>query len=109
MSTAETKYIESTAGVCGGRPRVAGTRVRVQDIYVWHEVAGRSAEEIVASYPQLSLGDVYAALTYFWDHRAEMEAQLKADEDLVEQLKREYPSILAQKLKPDSEGDPLSS
>ena len=42
-----TEHIEITPGVCGGKPRIAGHRIRVQDIYVWHELQGQTAEEIV--------------------------------------------------------------
>jgi uncharacterized protein (DUF433 family) len=30
-------YIESKPGVCGGKPCIAGTHIRVREIYVWHE------------------------------------------------------------------------
>lgn len=79
----EKQHIEITPGVCGGKPRVAGTRIRVQDVYVWHELQGKSADAIVADFPQLQVADVYAALAYFWDHRAEIEQQMRADEDFV--------------------------
>lgn len=82
-------HIESTPGTCGGRPRVAGTRIRIQDIYVWHDLQGRSADEIVAAHPHLTLGDVHAALAYAFDHRQEIESQLADDEQFVEQLRRE--------------------
>jgi uncharacterized protein (DUF433 family) len=64
MSQASTiaSHIEITPGTCGGKPRIAGHRIRVQDIVLWTE-EGRSADEIVAEFPQLSLADVYAALT----------------------------------------------
>lgn len=109
MSTAEIRHIESTPGVCGGKPRIAGTRIRVQDIYVWHELSDRSAEEIVASYPQLSLADVYAALAYYWDHRDEIQQQMKAEEEFIEEMKRQFPSKLQQKLAQSADGDSLSS
>ena len=53
--------------VLGGKPCIAGTRIRVQDIYQWHELQGKSPDEIVSSFPQLTMADVYAALAYFWD------------------------------------------
>ena len=56
--------IERTPGVCGGKPRIAGHRIRVQDIAAWHEFQGMSPDQIVAGYPQLSLADVHAALAY---------------------------------------------
>ena len=54
--------IECHPHICGGRPCVAGTRIRVQDIYVWHELSGQTADEIVSRFPQLTMSDVYAAL-----------------------------------------------
>ena len=58
----ETKtHIESRPGKCGGKPCIAGSRIRVQDIYVWHEIQGRCPVDIVGEFPELSLGDVHAA------------------------------------------------
>jgi len=83
----ERQHIESTPGVCGGKPRIAGSRIRVQDVYLWHELQGKSADAIVAEYPQLTVADVYAALTYFWDNRAEIERQMKAEEEFVAEMR----------------------
>jgi len=58
--------------VCGGRARIAGHRIRVQDIVLWTE-QGRSPDQIVAEFPRLSLADVYAALAYCHDHRDEID------------------------------------
>ena len=78
---------------------MAGTRIRVWDIYVSHDLHGRSAEEIVQSYPQLSLSQVYAALSYYWEHRDEIEAQIRAGDEYVEDLKRSLgPGLLEEKL-----------
>jgi uncharacterized protein (DUF433 family) len=92
------EHIESTPGTCGGRPRIAGTRIRVQDVVVWHERLGQSADEIVSRHPHLSLAGVYAALAYYHDHRAEIDGQMQAGEDRVEELRRQYPSKIAAKL-----------
>jgi len=40
MTTVTSKHIEVTPGVCGGRSRIAGHRIRVQDVVVWHEQKG---------------------------------------------------------------------
>lgn len=82
-----TASIESTPGICGGRPRVAGTRIRVEDVYVWFELQGRSAEEIVSDYPQLTVDDVHAAMAYYSEHRDEIDRDMKAAEDRVAELK----------------------
>ena len=84
----------STPGVCGGKPCIAGTRIRVQDVYAWHELQGRSPGEIVSAFPQLTLADVYAALAHFWDHRDEILAQMKQQDDAAEQSRGMFPSKL---------------
>jgi uncharacterized protein (DUF433 family) len=55
--------IVSDPEVCGGRPRIAGTRVRVIDI-LEALAAGDTADEIVASLPYVSHADIRAALAY---------------------------------------------
>ena len=90
--------IESDPSVCGGRPCVAGTRIRVQDIFVWHELSGQTADEIVSRFPQLTMSDVYAALAYYWDHRDEMQLDMQAESDLVTRLRQSTASPLAEKL-----------
>jgi uncharacterized protein (DUF433 family) len=98
MSATTTNHIEYSPEICGGRPRVAGTRIRVQDIYVWHELQGHSPEEIVTSYPQLSLAAVHAALAYYHDHREAIENEVRAEQDEAAQMKLAHPSKLLQKL-----------
>jgi uncharacterized protein (DUF433 family) len=99
----EKVHITRTPGVCGGKPCIAGHRIRVQDIYVLHERRGLSADEIVAEYPQISHADVYAALAYFWDHRDEILGEMRAAEAVADQMRSKYPSKLHEKLKkPDA-------
>ena len=90
--------IESQPGVCGGQPCVVGTRIRVQDVSVWHELQGQSADEIVSRFPQLSMADVYAAIAYYWDHRDEIQRDMQAESDLVIRLRQQSVSPLAEKL-----------
>lgn len=61
------QHIVSTPGVLGGKPRIAGHRIAVIHVAVWHEQMGMSAEEIARDY-SLSLGEVYGALSYYHDH-----------------------------------------
>ena len=82
----ERQHIEVTPGVCGGKPRIAGHRIRVQDIVLWTE-QGQSPDEIVSSLPQLSLADVHAALTYYYDHRDEIDRQIREDDEFIAKTK----------------------
>jgi uncharacterized protein (DUF433 family) len=55
--------ISVTPDVCGGRPCVTGTRMRVRDIL--DMLAGGTTEaEIVADFPYITAEDVRACLTY---------------------------------------------
>lgn len=56
-------HIITDPGICGGRPTVAGTRVRVADVL--DMLAGGASEaEIVADFPYLSVEAVRACLAY---------------------------------------------
>lgn len=89
--------IEVTPGVAGGKPRVAGHRITVQDVVIWHERLNIGADVIASEYG-LSLSDVYAALAYYYDHREEIDQSFREDEDLVAGLRKRIPSKLRQKL-----------
>ncbi|MBD1842802.1 DUF433 domain-containing protein [Cyanobacteria bacterium FACHB-63] len=92
------EHIEITPGVCGGKPRIAGHRIRVEDIAIWHERMGLSPEEIVGRYP-ITLSDVYAALAYYHDHLEEIRQQIREDEAIVQQMQASTPSLLQEKLR----------
>lgn len=90
-------HIEITPGVAGGKPRIAGHRITVQDIVVWHERLGLSADEIATEYG-LSLADVYAALTYYYDHREEIDRAIRTDETSIAEQRSRIPSKLRARL-----------
>ena len=104
-SIGERMHITCAESVCGGKPCISGTRIRVQDIYVWHELQGRSADQIVSEHPHLTLADVYAALAYFWDHREVILQQIKREDAMVEHMKAEHPSKLPVRPAGDGDGD----
>jgi uncharacterized protein (DUF433 family) len=85
--------IVSTAGIRGGKPRIAGHRITVSDIAIWHERMGMSPDEIVSEYSTISLLDVHAALAYYFDHRDEIDRQIRDGEEFVEKLRAGVPSI----------------
>jgi uncharacterized protein (DUF433 family) len=92
------EHITITPGVCGGKPRIVGHRITVQHVALWHERGGLSPQEIVARHPGITLGDVYAALAYYHDHRDEILAQIRADEEFAERLKAVSPSPLQDRI-----------
>src|SRR5512135_894308 len=107
------EYIVSTPDTCGGKPRIAGSRIRVKDIVIWHVHQGMTPTEIVSKWPHLTLASVYAALAYYHDHREETNAEIVADLAWYEEQKAKNPSLVQEKLKmlkaTDAADDPLSS
>jgi uncharacterized protein (DUF433 family) len=59
-----------------GVPCIDGTRHRVIDIVADHVAHGYSAAQIVEQYPDLTLAQVHAALTYYYDHQDAMDTAL---------------------------------
>jgi uncharacterized protein (DUF433 family) len=110
MATVSTirEHIEITPGVCGGKPRIAGHRITVQDIMIWHERMGMGPDEIAATYPGIGLADVHAALAYYHDHRDEIRAQMKADEEFVEALRGDQPPLMEKLRQRHAQDDPVS-
>ncbi len=73
----------------GGRPCIAGTGVSVRRIAQWHKM-GYTPEEIAHNFGHLSLAQVYAALSYYYANKAEIDADLEAEERLTEELERQH-------------------
>ncbi len=106
------EHIVSSPGTCGGKPRIAGTRIQVKHLVVMHERQRMSPEEIVAELPHLTLADVYAAMAYYHDHRETINAEIATDRAWYEEMKANHPSRLQEKLrqrKADAPDDPVSS
>lgn len=82
-----------------GRPCVAGTGIRVWDVYCLHERQGKTVDEVVAAFPHLTLADVHAALAYYWDNHEEIDRQMREADEFVAGLKAASgPGPLARKL-----------
>jgi uncharacterized protein (DUF433 family) len=91
------QHITKAPSVCGGRACIAGHRIRVLDVVVWHEMRGMCPEEIVYQFPEITLADVHAALAYYFDNRAEIEADFRNDEEWTKFAEANYPSLIKEK------------
>jgi uncharacterized protein (DUF433 family) len=89
MADTSVSYIVKTPGVCGGKARIDGHRIRVQDVVIWHEEHGQSPEAIVTQFPQLTLAKVHAALDYYREHRDEIRREMQETEAFVAKMKRQ--------------------
>jgi uncharacterized protein (DUF433 family) len=89
-ATVEKQHIAVTPGVCGGKPCIVGTRIRVQDIVLRTE-AGESPDTIRAAFPHISLADVHAALAYYHDNRQLIDQQIRESDELIERMSKSAP------------------
>jgi uncharacterized protein (DUF433 family) len=71
-----------------GVVRVGNTRVTL-DTVVASFKEGATAEEIVAQYPSLLLGDVYAVIGYYLQRQAEVDAYLIQRQQLADQIRQQ--------------------
>lgn len=92
------QYISTNKKIRDGEPVIVGTGIRVLDIAIRHELMGMSPEDIVIALPHLTLSQVHAALSYYYDHKNEMDKKWKESIENLEKLKKGRPSILEKKI-----------
>jgi uncharacterized protein (DUF433 family) len=82
-------HISTDPQVMNGRPCVAGTRVRVMDIVgAWKAGVPDEALADYFSSRLLTLSEIHAALAYYYDHQAEIDAAFAEDDQLGRQAER---------------------
>ena len=86
MSTA-THYPHLTIDA-SGTARIGSTRYKVKHLAGEHYHYGWTAEELLRQHPDLRPEEVYASLTYFYDHFDEMVNELKKEATRTEELRR---------------------
>ena len=85
-SNIQSVYIVQDDGICGGHPRIAGSRIKVQHIVIEYVHGGLSAEEICKSLPPLTPAQVHAALSFYYDHQDEIKQTIEDDQEIAEQM-----------------------
>lgn len=71
--------IESTPGICGGNPRISGTRIPVWTL-VHYRKLGMEDEAILGAFPTLRAKDLGNAWAYYQAHEQEIEEQIADNE-----------------------------
>jgi uncharacterized protein (DUF433 family) len=85
MVIAAIEHIAISPNICHGAPHIVGTRIRVQDIVMFYR-NGWSVEKIATQSEHLKLSQIHAALAYYYDHQAEIDAEIKKDEAIARQV-----------------------
>lgn len=89
MITVESiDLITTNPDVRGGRPCIAGTGLRVIDVVMATIFHGRSPGEIASDY-DISLAEVYAALAYYYQHKPELDLDIRELIDRAQTYKQQ--------------------
>lgn len=85
VTTLAIDAIVSDPRIRGGRPSIAGRSICVSDLVIGYLYKKYSPEELAVHY-DLTLGQVYAALAYYYMHQAEIDEQIRRDDAQTERL-----------------------
>src|SRR5688572_8071417 len=80
--------IVSDPEIRGGRPIIAGTTLCVSDIAAWHTFGGQSAEELAVNF-HLDMAQIYAALSYYYAHKRDIDNEIRSNSDEAEKWLQE--------------------
>ena len=98
MQIALDRHIEADAGIRGGKPCIIGTRIAVSDVVLMHLRLGQSLEQIAGHY-DVALAALHAAMTYYYDRRAEIDQAMQEEDATIQALREANPSLLQAKLR----------
>lgn len=83
-----------------GIPFVSGTTLKVVELVMAQRSYGWTPEEIQINHRYLKMGQIYAALAYYWDHRESLDADIERRERYVnEQMNQAGESPFVARLK----------
>ena len=85
MSAVATQYehvILNTSNV----PMIRGTTMKVVELVLEKTAYGWSPEELHLQHPYLTLGQIYSALAYYWDHCEELDQDIERRLELVDEI-----------------------
>jgi uncharacterized protein (DUF433 family) len=90
MALTQTRYEHIVLDEIG-IPYIAGTTLKVVELAMAYLASGASPEELHYQHPNLTLGQVYSAMAYFWDHRAYFDADIARRTKRIGQLRQRLP------------------
>jgi uncharacterized protein (DUF433 family) len=81
-------------------PTIAGTTMKVVELVLDHVAYGWSPEELHFQHPYLTMGQIYSALAYYWDHKVELDQDIERRRQFIDQVQQTTkPPPLAERLK----------
>jgi len=83
-------YITKKSEISKGSPIIAGTRMRVLDIIIEYEYLGHSPDEIISAHPHLILPQIHDALSFYYEHREEMDQEIRSRKEAIVKLREKF-------------------
>ena len=69
-------------------PTIAGTTMKVIELVLDHVAYGWSPEELHFQHPYLTMGQIYSALAYYWDHKVELDQDIERRRQFIDQVQQ---------------------
>jgi len=95
-SSWEMRHIVQTDGVRGGKPRIRGHRITVQDIIVWYQ-KGYTTEEIIQKF-DLTRSQLQEAWTYYALHQQQMDKDIEEEDREIQTRAENDTSAIKQRI-----------
>jgi uncharacterized protein (DUF433 family) len=73
-----------------GRPWIVGTNTKVIEVAMDKVAWDLNPDQMHRQHPHLSLAQLHAALSYYYEHKAEMDAELERDRREFEDARRQW-------------------
>ncbi|PYQ24752.1 MAG: hypothetical protein DMF79_00865 [Acidobacteria bacterium] len=89
-------HITKQPGVRGGKACIDDTRISVVDVVALLK-QGLGDQQIVERYPSLNLAQVHAAISYYYENREELEADLAEDDSAEAEHERRRAEYLSRR------------
>ncbi|NES80951.1 MAG: DUF433 domain-containing protein [Moorea sp. SIO2B7] len=70
-------------------PLIAGTTMKVVELITSVKAYQWTPEELHENYPHVSMSKIYAALSYYWDHKEEIDSEMERIEQWVDKMRQE--------------------
>jgi uncharacterized protein (DUF433 family) len=69
-------------------PLIAGTTMKVVELVLDHKAYGWSPEELHFQHPYLTLGQIYSALAFYWDHQEVLDQDIEQRLQGIDQIRQ---------------------
>ena len=87
LTSAKTEY-EHVVLDEKGVPIITGTNMKVIEMVLEKTAYGWSPEELHFQHPYLTLGQIYSALAYYWDHQDVLDRDIERRLAFVNQTQK---------------------